>query len=199
VNRATHNLVELSSTDRLVASSSEVDVRTLPDGDNLDLDSGLSNVDNNDRLVGLLLLTLGHVPDLLPFLDQPRPVPNKHRRALIDDLQDLDASVLSSLLQRLPLLGGEGRRGGDDAAVLGGDAHEVGRGLEEGLEECRGDLGDGLGELLGGGLGGGSSGSGLGRGGSARGTLLAGGFGRGDEDVDGVAGLGGGGDGNQRS
>lgn len=164
-----------------------MDVLSVPNGDDLDLDTGLSNVNDSDNLVGLLS-TLGLETSLFPGLRKTGSVTNEDGSRLVDDLDDVDASGLGSGLEGLSLRSFEGRRGGDDTAVLGGDTEEVGSGLEERLEEKRGDLGNGQGQALGRGLGGGLDTRGSGR---VLGRLLGGGGRRRrDEDLDGVTGNG---------
>lgn len=167
-----------------------MNVLSSSNGDDLNLDSGLSNVNDSDDLVGLLLLLGSVEPPLLPLLDQSSSVSNENSGGLVNDLKKVDSSVSRGLSERVPLLGVERSRSGDDATIGRSGSEEVCSGLEERLEEEGGDLGDGENELLGGRLEvGGGVGSGSSRGGlyrllsSSDGGLGSSGRGR-DEDVD---------------
>jgi hypothetical protein len=161
-----------------------VDVLAVPDGDDLDLDTRLANVNDGDDLVDLLA-ALGLEPALGPGLRQARPVADEDGGRLVDDLEHLEAGGLGGGPKRLALGRLERRRGGNDAAVRRGRTEEVGRRLVERLEEEGRHLGDGQDELLGDRLGRRLEARGRGR---VLARLLAGGRGRrGDERLDLVA------------
>lgn len=126
-----------------------MNVLSSSNGDDLDLDSSLSNINDGDDLVGLLLVLGSVEASLLPLLDQPSSVSNENGGGLVHDLKEVDSSVSSGLSERVPLLGVERSRSGDHATIGRSGSKEVGSGLEEGLEEQGGDLRDGENKLLG--------------------------------------------------
>lgn len=170
-----------------------MDVLSVSDGDNLDLDSSLSDVNDGDNLVGLLVLVRRVEANLAPLSDETGSVSDEDGGRLVDDLEDVDAGVSGCLGERVSLLGVERGRGGDDTSVVGRGSEEVGGRLEERLEEQGRHLGDREHELLRGRLSGGGR-VGARRGRRRLGRLLASGsrLGRrgrsGHEDVDLVAG-----------
>lgn len=120
---------------------------------------------------------------LLSLLAKTDTVSDEDSGGLVENLDDVHASVLGGGLERLALSRSEPGGGRDDAGS-GLDTEEVGGRSQEGGEEFRGNLGNG--EGLGGRDGLLRSGSG-GSAGSGRSDGRGRGLGRRDEDVDGVS------------